>query len=53
MPGVWQPERPRTVVAHSGRSMTCQAWLKKMNPAVIPAAWASAMMMTRLRSTRR
>ena len=52
-PGVRQPECPRIVAEHSGRSMTCQAWLKKMNPAVIPAARASAILTTRLRSSRR
>ncbi len=39
-------------LAHSGRSMTYQAWLKKMNPAVIPATRASAILTTRLRSSR-
>ena len=53
MPSARQPECPRIAVAQSGRSMTCQAWVKKMNPAVIPAARASAILTTRLRSSRR
>jgi hypothetical protein len=33
-PSVRRPECPRIVAEHSGRSMTCQACPKKMNPAV-------------------
>ena len=53
MPSVLHPVWPRMTAEHSGRSMTCQTGLKKMNPMIIPAMRPSAILTTRLRSSRR